>query len=133
MKVLLVAIATLTSTIAVYSAAHALFIQESPPNGPAINAMVSAAIVSVGILTWTHWRLPNLNTDTLLLLGGIFLVALGSFGAAWNIHLATATGDFEAPVFLTTLLIALQGVLTILLLWRDTPKSGRPEIYPKKR
>ena len=131
MKAVLAAIATLTGLAAAYTVVHTLAGQDTSVLWAGSRSLVSVAVVGTGILTWVYWRQSTARIQDLLFLGGILLIAVGSFGAAWNIHLGLVTGDFDAPVYLLTVAVAATGMLTVFMLWRDARQISQAQPSPQ--
>ncbi len=73
--------------------------------------LASAGIIVVGVLTWiAAGRSTNQN---LILLAGLFLVALGTASAVWTVHLALASGNIKDHMFLYGGSLMAQGAACI--------------------
>jgi len=71
----------------------------------------SVGIIAVGVLTWiAACRSTNQN---LILLAGLFLVALGTASAVWTIHLALVSGNVKDHMFLYGSSLIAQGASCI--------------------
>jgi hypothetical protein len=80
-----------------------------------------AGVIAAGILTWiAAGRSTNQN---LMLLAGLFLVALGTASAVWTIHLALLSGNVKDHMFLYGGSLAAQGascIWTLLPTYKNT-------------
>ena len=91
----------------------------------------SVVIITVGILTWV--AAARVTSPGLILLAGLFLVALGTACAVWTIHLALISGHLKDYMFFYGGSLMAQGTSSI---WNLLPgeketttvdKSGRRE------
>lgn len=77
----------------------------------ATKVAASVCIITAGILTWfAAGRTTNQN---LVLLAGLFLVALGAASAVWTIHLALISGDIKDHMLLYGGSLMAQGSTSI--------------------
>ena len=77
----------------------------------AAKVAASVCIITAGILTWfAAGRTTNQN---LVLLAGLFLVALGAASAVWTIHLALISGDIKDHMLLYGGSLMAQGSTSI--------------------
>ncbi len=84
----------------------------------ATKVLFSMGIIMAGILTWVAaGRSTSLN---LILLAGLFLVALGTASAVWTIHLALVGGNLKDHMFLYGSSLIAQGAASI---WNLLPAS----------
>lgn len=83
----------------------------------------SIGIITAGILTWVAASRPT--NQNLILVMGLFLVALGTASAVWTIHLAILDGILKDHMFLYGGSLMAQGVASIwILLPADRAPSG---------
>lgn len=71
----------------------------------------SIAIIVAGLLFWIMTE--RTGHETLILLTGLFLVALGTASAVWTIHLALANGSLKDYMFLYGGSLATQGATSV--------------------
>ncbi len=77
----------------------------------------SAGVIISGILVWiSTGRSTN---EKLVLLSGLFLVALGTASAVWTIHLALVSGHLRDQMFLYGGSLMAQGTASIWTLLID--------------
>jgi hypothetical protein len=74
--------------------------------------VVALLIIAAGILTWIAASRLTMNPN-LVLLAGLFLVALGSASAMWTIHIALVSGHIRDYMFLFGGSMIVQGALSI--------------------
>ena len=122
-KKLLFLFAAFTSLSAAVVGLHSLFIDsDSPPAWTICKVASAATVVSIGIVTWLYWRAEAsqrfLNAK-LLRLAAIWLFILAGASAAWTVHLAKVTGDFEAWVIFINAAMIGQAALTFWQLWDE--------------
>lgn len=91
----------------------------------ATKVMASVIVISAGILTWIAAGRTPINPN-LVLLTGLFLVALGTASAVWTIHLALASGAIKDHMFLFGGSLIAQGSASI---WNLLP-TGRAATGP---
>jgi hypothetical protein len=83
----------------------------------------SIGIITAGILTWVAASRPT--NQNLILLMGLFLVALGTASAVWTIHLAILSGILKDHMFLYGGSLMAQGAASIwILLPADRAPGG---------
>lgn len=73
--------------------------------------MASVSIIFVGILTWI--LASHTGHEGLVLLAGLFLVALGAASAVWTVHLALISGSVKDYMFLYGGSLATQGATSV--------------------
>lgn len=78
----------------------------------ATKVMASAAIILAGVITWIAAGRSHTNPNLVLLIG-LFLVALGSASAVWTIHLALVSGNIQNPMFVYGGSLMAQGATSI--------------------
>ncbi len=84
----------------------------------------SLGIITAGILTWV--AASRTTNPALILLVGIFLVALGTASAVWTIHLALVSGDIKDHMILFGGSLMAQGTASI---WNLLPAgNGAPAV-----
>jgi hypothetical protein len=66
----------------------------------------------IGISTWLE--VMGLIKVGLVLLGGLFLVALGPATIMWAIHLALTTGNVEYNMVIFSVSLIIQGLASLL-------------------
>lgn len=86
----------------------------------ATKVMISAAVITAGVLTWFSAGRSSPSSN-LILLTGLFLVATGSASAVWTIHLALMNGESHNSLFVYGGSLIAQGVSSI---WNLLPASG---------
>jgi hypothetical protein len=86
----------------------------------ATKVTASAGVITAGILTWIA-ATRTTTSPTLVLLAGLFLVAMGTASAVWTIHLALISGDIHNSMFLYGGSLMAQGATSI---WNLLP-AGR--------
>lgn len=69
-------------------------------------------IIMIGISTWLE--IMGLIKVGPVLLGGLFLVALGPATIMWAIHLALTTGDMEYSMVVFSISLIIQGLASLL-------------------
>ena len=74
--------------------------------------IASVAIIATGILTWVAAGRTT-TSPNILLLTGLFLVALGSASAVWTIHLALKSGNIHNNMLLYGGSLIAQGATSI--------------------
>ena len=72
----------------------------------------SMAVIIAGIVTWIAAG-RKINTPNLVLITGLFLVALGTASAVWTIHLALVSGAIKNYMFLFGGSLMAQGTSSI--------------------
>ena len=85
-----------------------------------IKVMTSMAVITAGILTWVAAGRTTTNAN-LMLITGLFLVALGTASAVWTIHLALVSGAIKDHMFLYGGSLMAQGSASI---WNLLPVRG---------
>jgi len=84
----------------------------------------SIGIIVAGIITWIS--ASRSTGQNLILLVGLFLVALGTAAAVWTIHLALLNGSLKDHMFLYGGSLMAQGTASI---WNLLPtQRGAPTI-----
>ena len=84
----------------------------------------SVWIIVAGILTWVS--ASRTTSQNLILLVGLFLVALGTAAAVWTIHLALLNGSLKDHMFLYGGSLMAQGTAAI---WNLLPtKRAAPTV-----
>ena len=78
----------------------------------ATKVMASAAIIMAGVLTWIAAGRSHTSPNLVLLIG-LFLVALGSASAVWTIHIALVSGNIHNPMFVYGGSLMAQGATSI--------------------
>ncbi len=78
----------------------------------ATKVLASAAVITAGILTWIAAGRTT-TSPSLVLLIGLFLVALGTASAVWTIHLALVSGDIHNSMFLYGGSLIAQGATSV--------------------
>ncbi|MGZ6317583.1 MAG: hypothetical protein ACXWNQ_10005 [Anaerolineales bacterium] len=89
--------------------------------GNATRVAISIGIIGAGILSWV--AAGRDTNQGLLLLTGLYLVAVGTAAAVWTVHLALASGRIQDEMFLYGGSLILQGASSIwdlLLPGRDS-------------
>jgi hypothetical protein len=86
----------------------------------ATKVTASAGIITAGIFTWIAAGRTQTSPNLVLLIG-LFLVALGSASAVWTIHLALVSGNIHNPMFVYGGSLMIQGATSI---WNLIP-AGR--------
>jgi hypothetical protein len=86
-------------------------IRDVAPLWLATKILAGLAVIAIGGLTWLAGARPI--RPSLILLAGMFLVALGAATALWTLHLALVTGDLEAYMVVYGGSLGLQGVATL--------------------
>ncbi len=81
--------------------------------------MASVAVITAGILTWIAAGRTT-TSPSLLLLTGLFLVALGTASAVWTIHLALISGNIHNNMFVYGGSLMAQGATSI---WNLLPAA----------
>ncbi len=87
----------------------------------ATRVAVSIGIIGAGILSWV--AAGRDTNQGLLLLTGLYLVAVGVASAVWTVHLALGSGHIQDPMLLYGGSLFLQGAVSIwdlLLPGQDT-------------
>lgn len=74
--------------------------------------LLALSVIGIGALTWIGTVLPL--RPGLLLLGSLFLVAIGPATAVWTLHRALLTGDMEYYMFMYGGSLFVQGVSLLL-------------------
>ena len=74
----------------------------------ATKVIASGAVIIAGILTWVAAGHAT-TSPNLILLTGLFLVALGTASAVWTIHLALVSGAIHNSMFLYGGSLMVQG------------------------
>ncbi len=87
----------------------------------ATKVMASVCIITAGVLTW--FAAGHFTNQHLMLLTGLFLVALGTASAVWTIHLALVSGILKDHMFLYGGSLMAQGAASI---WNLLQAAGRP-------
>ena len=87
----------------------------------ATKVAVSIGIIGAGILTWIAAGRPT--NQRIVLLTGLFLVALGTASAVWTIHLALTSGSLKDHMFLYGGSLTVQGASSI---WNLLPDGRGP-------
>ena len=112
---LLTFLAALTSLAAVVTALHSLFRDDGGALWIALKVLACGFVVAANLVV--VWHILRAHPAPLLgraaLLAGTGLVALGSAGMAWTLHLAIVTGDMEGAFVMINALLALEGALAI--------------------
>ena len=78
----------------------------------ATKVLASAAVITAGILTWIAAGRTTTSPNLVLLIG-LFLVALGTASAVWTIHLALVSGDIHNSMFLYGGSLIAQGATSV--------------------
>lgn len=86
-------------------------IRDVAPLWLATKVLAGLAVIAIGGLTWLAGTRPV--RPSLILLAGIFLVALGAATALWTLHLALVTGDMEGYMVVYGGSLGLQGMATL--------------------
>ena len=73
--------------------------------------MAGVSIIFVGILTWI--LASHAGHEGLILLTGLFLVALGAASTVWTVHLALIGGSIKDYMFLYGGSLATQGATSV--------------------
>ena len=81
----------------------------------------SLGIIGAGILTW--FAAGRSTDQKLVLLTGLFLVALGTASAVWTIHIALSGGSLKDHLFLYGGSLMAQGASSI---WNLLPDGRGP-------
>ena len=81
----------------------------------------SIGIIAAGIVTWI--AAGRSTSQNLVLLMGLFLVALGTASAVWTIHLALNGGNLKDHMFLYGGSLVAQGASSI---WNLLPAARPP-------
>jgi len=112
---LLISLAALTSLAAVVTALHSLFADDGAVLWTALKVSACAVVPAANLIVVRHilraQPVPFLRRAALL--AGTALVAIGSAGMAWTLHLALVTGDMEGVFVLINALLALEGAFII--------------------
>ncbi len=111
--------ASLTAVAAALVAVHSALFDDGSGTLNALKVSACLLVILVGALTWRHAVGRGRGGESVLLAGGILLVAAGSSGAVWTCHLASLTGDWEFWALAVNLLVAAQGALTVWQLWKQ--------------
>lgn len=90
----------------------------------ATKVMASLTVIAAGVLTWSAAARSTANPNVVLLTG-LFLVALGTASAVWTIHLALVSGDIKNHMFLYGGSLMAQGAAFI---WDLLPGEARASI-----
>lgn len=86
-------------------------IRDVAPLWLATKVLAGLAVIAIGGLTWLAGMRPV--RPSLILLAGMFLVALGAATALWTLHLALVTGDMEGYMVVYGGSLGLQGMATL--------------------
>ncbi len=74
--------------------------------------LLALAVIGIGALTWIAAAVPV--RPGILLLGSLFLVAIGPATAVWTLHRALLTGDMEFYMFMYGGSLFVQGITLLL-------------------
>lgn len=74
--------------------------------------LLALAVIVIGALTWIGAAVPV--RPGILLLGSLFLVAIGPATAVWTLHRALLTGDMEYYMFMYGGSLFVQGITLLL-------------------
>lgn len=74
--------------------------------------LLALAVIVIGALTWIGAAVPV--RPGILLLGSLFLVAIGPATAVWTLHRALLTGDMEYYMFMYGGSLFVQGIALLL-------------------
>jgi hypothetical protein len=77
-----------------------------------IKLSAASLVIAVGILTWLG--VTGILQPGLVLLGNLFLVALGPATLVWTLHVALVTGDVEYYMAIYSGALLLQGMTSML-------------------
>ena len=72
----------------------------------------ASLIIVIGISTWLE--VMGLIKTGPVLLGGLFLIALGPATIVWSIHLALTTGNMEYQMAVYSVSLIIQGMTSLL-------------------
>ena len=72
----------------------------------------ASLIIVIGISTWLE--VMGLIKTGPVLLGGLFLIALGPATIVWSIHLALTTGNMEYHMAIYSSSLIIQGIASLL-------------------
>ena len=82
--------------------------------------LLALAVIVIAALTWIGAAVPV--RPGILLLGSLFLVAIGPATAVWTLHRALLTGDMEYYMFMYGSSLFVQGI-TLLLGIPEEPEN----------
>lgn len=82
--------------------------------------LLALAVIVIAALTWIGAAVPV--RPGILLLGSLFLVAIGPATAVWTLHRALLTGDMEYYMFMYGGSLFVQGI-TLLLGIPEEPEN----------
>jgi hypothetical protein len=74
--------------------------------------LLALAVIVIGAITWIGAAVPV--RPGILLLGSLFLVAIGPASAVWTLHRALLTGDMEYYMFMYGGSLFVQGITLLL-------------------
>lgn len=112
LSILLALINSLAATLVIAASLPAIHVLRPASSlWNATKVAFSVGIISAGILTWV--AAARSTNQNLVLLAGLFLVALGTASAVWTIHLALSSGSIKDHMFLYGGSLMVQGASSI--------------------